>query len=303
MKAQIAAYLGCLILACGSFAQADVKVNNLELKGADEASRKAYMAQPVRLWGTGQYSTDPQQRVNLISLSNSKTAFILKLDGKVNDKNELTASLGMMSPSVANWYANGFFNFDVGGMTEKNTSVKIADIKSSPELGSVALLYTGPDFKAELTVSLAENDDKLMIEFKPEHKSSQARHYRVGLLCYPSSLGGGYQAGLKVRQREGMIPSGTLPCKDNFATLNPLAPWVLFYDRHFDVKNNRGEGPCAVLFNSKDAARQDLLIGNYSCEMNIWYPMERTAQFILWDFHNWSNESAQNYMKELEIEQ
>ena len=58
-----------------------------------------------------------------------------------------------------------------------------------------------------------------------------------------------------------------------------------------------------MLFNSKDAARQDLLIGNYSCEMNIWYPMERTTQFILWDFHNWSNESAQNYMKELEIEQ
>lgn len=300
---KLAACWCSLILTCGSLAQADVKVSDLELKGADDVSRKAYMAQPVRLWGTGLYSTDPQQRIHLISLSNARTTFILKLDGKVNDKNELTAALGMVRPSSANWYANGFFAFDVDGMTSANAAVRIADLKSSKELGSVTLHYSKADFNAELTVSLADNDDKLMFEFKPEHKNSKARHYRVGLTCYPGSLGGGFQAGLKIRQREAMISARTIPADDKFATLNPMEPWVLFYDRYFDVKNNKGEGPCAVLFNSKDAVRQDLLVGNYQCMMNVWFPMEHSAQFILWDFHSWSNESAQKYMKELEIEQ
>lgn len=293
-----------ILLLCltAGLLHAEVKVSNLELKGGDENSRKAYMAQPVRIWGSSGYHTNPQERVNLITLSNAKCSFLLNLNGKLDPQGNLNAKLGMMLPSSANWYANEFFSFDVNGITTANTTVEITNISSGTDKGSVSFLYTGKNFTAALTITLADNDDKLMLEFKPDCRDAAQKTCKISFLCYPSSLAGGWQAGLKLRKREALTSMRTLTESDKYVPLENNEPWILFYDLNFDVKDNRGEGPCALLFNPKECVRKEVLVGNYSCNLNFWYPMNKAAQFILWDFNKWSNESACKYMKELNIQ-
>ncbi len=291
--------LFCLAAGC---LHAEVKVSNLELKGGDEVSRKAYMAQPIRIWGSSGYFPDPLERVNLITLSNAKSSFTLNLNGKVDPQGKLNGKLGMLRPSSANWYANEFFSFDVNGMTPADTTVEITKLDSGTEKGSVTLLYSGKDFTAVLTVTLADNDDKLMLEFKPECRDATQKTYGVSFLCYPSSLAGGWQAGLKLRKREALTPLRTLPESGKYVSLENNEPWILFYDLHFDVKNNRGEGPCALMFSPKECVRKEVLVGNYSCVLKFRYSMNTASQFILWDFCKWSNESALNYLKALDIQ-
>ena len=295
--------LPILLLASG-FLHAEVRVSNLELKGGDEASRKAYFAQSVRIWGYSGYPEDSRERIHLITLANTRCLFLLKLSGRTDPQERLHAQLGMLKPSSANWYANEFFSFSVNGVSPSEASVEIVKLNSGTERGSVSFLYSGRDFTAELTVTLADNDDKLLLEFKPESRgdAAQKNTCEVSFLCYPSSHAGGWQAGLQLRRREALTPVRTLPDSGKSVSLGNDEPWILFYDLAYDVKGNRGEGPCALMFDPKECISREVMIGNYACGLKFRYPMNMASHFILWDFHNWSNESARCFMNSLVYE-
>ena len=292
--------LPILLLASG-FLHAEVRVSNLELKGGDEASRKAYFAQSVRLWGHSKYPKDPQERINLVTLANARCSFLLKLQGRIDSQGKLHAQLGMLKPSSANWFGNGFFSFNVNGVSPSDASVEIVNMSSGPDRGSVTFLYSGKDFTAKLTVTLADNDDKLLLEFKPEYRgaSAQKKTCEVSFLCYPSSYAGGWKAGLRLRKREALTPLRTLSENGKYISLGNGEPWILFYDLAFDVKDNRGEGPCALMFDPKECVSKKVVVENYACGLKFQYPMNTAAHFILWDFHGWSNESARQFMNSL----
>jgi len=290
-------------LAAG-FLHAEVRVSNLELKGGDEASRKAYFAQSVRLWGHSKYPKDPQERINLVTLANARCSFLLKLQGRIDPQGKLHAQLGMLKPSSANWFGNGFFSFNVNGVSPSKASVEIVDLNSGTDRGSVTFLYSGKDFTAKLTVTLADNDDKLLLEFKPESRGDAVQNNtcEVSFLCYPSSHAGGWQEGLQLRRREALTPVRTLPDSGKSVSLGNDEPWILFYDLAYDIKGNRGEGPCALMFDPKECISREVMIGNYACGLKFRYPMNMASHFILWDFHNWSNESARRFMNSLVYE-
>ena len=291
-----------LLVLAAMTVQAEVKVDKLELKGADEASKTAYFAQPIRLWGSGEFMTDPAERVTLVSMSNAKTAFVFSLNGKLTADQRLPASIGMLKPSNANWYANSFFNFEVDKITASECNAEILNAVGGPEFGSFTVRFTNPELQADLKITLRDDDDKLLLEFTPKAANPAVRNYRIGLVCYPSSYGGDFAAGMKLRQREAMTPVRTLPQASSDYRLTPQDCWVLFYDNYFDVKANRGEGPCAFLFNPKEAVSVDVNISNYACLSTLWYPMNQPAFLILWDFNGWSNDGAKDYLKKLKIE-
>ena len=289
-------------LAAG-FLHAEVRVSNLELKGGDEASRKAYLAQRVRIWGYAKYPEDPRERIDLVTLANTRCSFLLKLHGRVDPLGKRHAQLGMLEPSSANWYANEFFSFNVNGVSTSEASVEIVKLSSGTDRGSVTFLYSGRDFTAELTVTLADNDDKLLLEFKPECLGDKQKSTcEVSFHCYPSSQAGGWQEGLRLRRREAMTPVRTLPENGKYISLEDGEPWILFYDLAYDAKDNRGEGPCALMFDPKECISKEVMIGNYACGLKFRYPMNTTAHFILWDFHNWSNGNARRFMNSLVYE-
>lgn len=267
----------------------------LELIGGDKASRKAYFAQPIRIWGYKGFMTDPAERFTMITLSNTATSYVFSLSGKVNAAGKLTAKLGMLKPSRANWFSGGFFNFDINRVTPANCTVEIAELAEN----SFTLRYTGKGVTASLKIILPDNDDKLLLEFKPETIPAGSEDYRVEFLNYPSSLAGGYNAGKKLRKREGMTNKRTLPVINNYTAFQPGEAWVLFYDNWFDPANNRGEGGCALLFNPRKSIRSEVLISNYSCQARFWYRKNTPCHFILWDFKGWSNKAAKDYMKGL----
>ncbi len=283
-------------------AQAEVRVDKLELKGADEESKKAYFAQPIRLWGTGKFMTDPAERVTLVSMSNAKTAFVFSLNGKLTADKRWSTTIGMLKPSHANWFSSSFFNFEVDKITDKECGAEIMNAAGSPESGSFIVRFTSPRLQADLKITLPDNDDKLLLEFTPKVAKPTEPNYRIDLLCYPGSYGGSYAAGEKLRRREAMTPVRLLPQTGSSYRLTPQDCWVLFYDNYFDIKDNRGEGPCAFLFNPKEAVRVDINVGNYACLSRLWYPINQPAFLILWDFNGWSNDAAKDYLKKMKIE-
>jgi hypothetical protein len=85
--------------------------------------------------------------------------------------------------------------------------------------------------------------------------------------------------------------------------LSDAEPWLLFYDRYFDVGAGRGTGPCAFAY---DVSRTKVVVrcGNYQASATATLlPGVREASFVLWDFAGITNADAIQYMKNLEIEQ
>ena len=132
------------------------------------------------------------------------------------------------------------------------------------------------------------------------------------LTAYPSSSVGGYAAGLETRNREGLTAKRTLSRQERedktggiMVNLEKDEPWVLFYDKYFDVAENRGEGPCAALFSPKEAITATANITNYPCILKISYPADNkpvSSHIVLWDFNGMTNQAAAEYMKALEIQ-
>ena len=285
------------IILLSGFVRGEVKTEKIELIGGNADSRKAYFAQPIRIWGSNGFMKDPKERYTLISLSNAKISYVFSLHGKVDSDGNLKAELGILRPSSANWFSGGFFSFDVGGSSTKNCNVEVSEIGE----GSFTLKYTRNTMTATFKIILPDDDDKLLLEFNPNEKEPVQRCYRVQFLCYPSSLAGGYNAGKNVRKREMLTSARTIAGNSKRTVLGDKEMWILFYDNYFDVKDNRGEGPCALLFNPKKTARKELIPGNYACILQFWYKMNTPSHFILWDFKGWSNDSAKKYMEQLNI--
>jgi len=287
--------LALLLLASGVL-RAEVKVNRQDFK-PDEESRKIYWAQPIRFWG-GKYINDPAMRFSLLTLSNAKTSFVFYINGKL-DGERWPAAIGMARPSEANWYINSFFTFNIDKITPAECHVEIVEVPGDGSSGSFILRYSHPKLQAELKLTLLDDDDKLLMEFTPAKIDSAASGYMVRLLCYPSSLAGGSEPGRALRKREARTPARTL--NEARHTLTPEDYWILFYDNYFDVRENRGDGPCALLFNPTQTIRSECSIANYGCQTFLYYPMAQSASFVLWDLKGWSNQAAIEFMNALKV--
>jgi len=278
---------------------AGVSVVRLDLDDS-EAARSNYQALPFRLWGSGKYHPDPTQRVTIVTLSNSRCGYVLQLSGTQSTEGGWKAALGMPYPSKANWYSNAFFTFHCGTVKSTDCHVEILECRNGAEQGLVQLRYSTHDFSARLEIILLEDDDRLLFTMHPEAIPAGIADYQLELLCYPSSYGGGFQEGKDIRKREAQTPSRTLNPGPTVILEND-ENWVCFYDKYFDVALNRGEGPCAILYNPRQISRAEALVSDYACSLRLSLPISQPAGLMLWDFHAWGNHSALDFMQALQV--
>ncbi|MBQ6470944.1 MAG: hypothetical protein IJJ33_03090 [Victivallales bacterium] len=101
---------------------AGVKAEYLELKESEE-SRKAYFAQPVRIWGDKGYKAGTDKYNGLLTLANSRTTYAFHLFGTYRDGVATNVQVGMLRPTVFNWS-------DFLTSTATATLLQSADIKT-----------------------------------------------------------------------------------------------------------------------------------------------------------------------------
>lgn len=290
--------LGVLLLTVSALL-AEVSAVRLDLTDT-ESARSGYLALPFRIWGSGQYRPDPTQRITVISLSNSRGGYGLTLAGPESGDGRWLAGLGMPYPSKANWYTNSFFTFSCGAIKSTDCQVEILACQSGADRGVAQLRYRTEGFAARLEIMLLEDDDRLLLTLYPEQVPAGAENYRLDLLCYPGSYGGGFKEGEALRQREArtaqrtLSPSATIP-------LNPDESWICFYDNYFDVAQNRGEGPCAVLYNPAHVQRAETVVSNYACTLRLTYPSSQPAALMLWDCNGQGNRAVLDFMQALQV--
>ena len=292
-----------------SAAVCDVTATESVFKGGKENS-KEYFGQEIRLWGSNGYPEDASYLGRMFKLKTGNTYFALWCDGSIDTNTGAWTAKGVgeYRPSTANWYAGGFYDVVVGGKSIFKSPATVIEVKGGKSEGHVKLSWQHPDATVTADFVLRDGDDKLLIKTNVETKS-KISGYTVRLRSYPGSLAGGWEPGLRTRDREALTAGKVLQReqKENNAgkidaTLDAGEPWVLFYDKYYDMAQNRGEGPCAFAYSPKQVSSAKVMVGNYNCDAYLTYPAGNlTSDIVIWDFHGMTNESAKEYMKKLEI--
>lgn len=268
---------------------AEVKTEYLELK-PDDASKKAYLAQPYRIWGTKNYKASPETFNALLVLSNSKVKFVFHLLGKLENGIAKNVQIGMLRPSVFNWYAGGFFTVQSGKNKLADGVFSVKEIKSGAESGYAELEYSNSAFNGKIRLELMDNDDKVLLSFTPAGQIP----YSINLYAYPGTYGNA-----KLRDRQVTTNMGVVDGK--IKKLTPQDCWAVFSDKYYDKAQNRGDGCCAVLFNPKELLPGSVIRCGYACTSYLYYRKGQTANLIFWDFKGWSAKQAVDYMKKLDV--
>lgn len=273
--------------ACVSAA---VKAEYLELK-ADEATRKAYFAQPVRMWGDKIYRGAADKYHALLTLSNSKISYVFHLFGDIKDGAAKNVRIGMMRPTQFNWYAGGFINISSGKNQLYSGTFSIKEIKGGEDSGYVEMEFSDAVLNGTIRLELANNDDKLLLSFTP----SVQLPYMVNLIAYPGAYGDA-----KLRVRKMITNLGSV--EGNVKKLTPQDFWIVFGDAYYDREQNRGAGCCAFLFNPKEIQPGSMIRCGYACQAYLYCRQKgKPFSLILWDFKGWSVRQAVDYMKKLDI--
>lgn len=297
-----------MILGIVAATTAQVTVSVVHLPGGTEEGRSAYFGQSVRFWGSGQYPDDKAYLGRIVRMSSGTTDYVLYCPGKVDAATgDWLTQIGLCGPSKANWYSNGFLDVVVNGKPARDFPASIVRMDDG-EPGTFALAWEHPDARVTVEFALLAGDDKLLLKTTMEPRA-EVPHYDIRLTCYPGSIRGGFAPDKMKRKREARTATRVLERperEDNSghlaAELAPDEPWVLFYDRHFDVAKRRGEGPCAVCCHPGETEKATVSVENYSCRTVFRYPGKLLAShLVLWDLNGLSNRAARSYMESLEV--
>lgn len=277
-----------VLTALVSFAA--VKVELLELKPGDEAAKKAYFAKRCFLWGTKGYRVDEKKYNALLFMSNDKISYVFHLYGTITDGKAKGVQVGMIRPSHFNWYAGGFFNINSGKKNLNAGNFSVKDIKSG-DIGSVVLDYSEGEYNGTVTMTLADNDDKLGFVFSPADKKAR---YMVQLTAYPGSYG-------DAKTRKRVMYSNLGKVEGSVLKTTGKEYYAVFADEYYDREQNRGDGCCAFLFNPKQVIGGSTMRCGYACTAYLYMNPGVDSTFIFWDFKRQSLKQALDYMSKLDI--
>lgn len=281
-------FTAALLLAAFAV-HAAVKVQYIELKPGDEKAKKAYFASKCRLWGTKGYRVSADRYNALLIMSNDKTMYAFHLNGRMKEGKPVQVNVGMIKPSHFQWYAGNFFEVRYGKKKLHSGSFKVSQIKSGP-VGSAVLEYEG-GIKGKVTLTLADNDDKLGFLFTPADKKMR---YLLTLSAYPGTYG-------KKELRKRVIHTNLGKVKGSAYKLTGREFYMVFGDEYYDRALNRGDGCCAALFNPKQLLPGSRMSCGYACTAYLYMKPGTDAAVILWDFKGKSIKQALDYMKKLNI--
>lgn len=293
----IASALLFSVTACGQTA-----VREYIFNGGDEAGNKLASELGFNLLGYGKnYPKDQDTQCRLILLENSRIKYGLWLRGKISE-GRFYSPVGMCFPSQANFHAKGFLKIMADQFDSTAVPFQVT-CSTAPDNNSVSLSWRVPPVSCDAIFTLPENSDMLLLKISFADSSGKRNAYTVALICYPSSFGGGNKQGSELRKREAMTSKQILTVtagEANRYVLSKDEAWVLFYDRYFDYAQNRGDGPCSIIFNPAKTLTAEVYLG-YACQSLLTYPVNTDAEIILREFYRITNASAIKDMQSLTI--
>ena len=211
-------------------------------------------------------------------------------------------SFGWVPPNC-NWYHDGFFRLTLNEDQSVNYRFRLMETRSGAK-GQARFGADLPDARVVVTFSLLPGDDKLRLDLKLQPNAGKGiESASVFFGCYPSDFA---PHSPQTRRRATLTAKRELlnpgpKGSPSGAALTVEEPWVLFYDRHYDVAHGRGAGPCALAY---DVSRctATARCGSYQCSVDAKLrPGVGEISFVLWDLSGVGNADAIEYMRSLRI--
>ena len=206
-------------------------------------------------------------------------------------------------PPTCNWYHDGFFRLTLNEDQSVNYRFRLMETRSGAE-GRAQFGADLPDARVVVAFSLLPGDDKLRLDLELQpHVGKVIESASVFFGCYPSDFA---PHSPQTRRRATLTAKRELlnpgpKGSPSGAALTAEEPWVLFYDRHYDVARGRGAGPCALAY---DVSRctATARCGSYQCSVAAKLrPGVRRISFVLWDLSGVGNADAIEYLRSLKI--
>lgn len=279
-----------LLSAAVLTAAAEVKSYFIEMRPGNEQDKKAYLAQPFRIWSGNDYKAAKGKYNGLLVLANSKVSFVFSFEGKVKDGSARNVTVGMRKPSPLNWYSGGFFAVNSGKNKLSDGKFTMKEVKGGAEYGYAEMEFSDAPLTGKVRFELANDDDKLLMTFTPGNENG----YTLWLYAYPGSYGTPQLRSRKIITNLGEV-------KGNMKRLTPGEYWAVFGDSYYDRANSRGDGCCALLFNPKDFSSFGIVRSGYACTASFYNKKKTPVSLVLWDFKGWSMKQAVDYMKKLDV--
>ncbi len=188
----------------------------------------------------------------------------------------LEGQIGLMAPDKANWYFNGFFNFSVGRLQGRNFAVKCIRALDSGPRASCEFVWELPNAWVRVRFLVVPGKEPLFCSIAQAPKGDP-EPLTVRLVCYPSAyVHRAPRVGLTARR------AVNAPAK---AALDPAAePWVIFYDKRYDLGVSDGEGGCAAFASPRFVAASKLDVGHYGCVWTLTAkPGVKEMRFAFWE--------------------
>jgi len=206
-------------------------------------------------------------------------------------------------PPNCNWYHDGFFRVTLNEDQGLRYRFRLLETESGAE-GRARFVAEMPDARVVVAFSLLPGDDKLRLDLELQpNVGKEIESASVFFGCYPSDFAVHHPQTRRramLTSKRKLLNPGPKGAPSG-ATLTAEEPWVLFYDRHYDVAYGRGHGPCALAY---DVSRctATARCGSYHCVVGAnLRPGVRRISFVLWDLSGVGNADAIEYMKSLEI--
>ena len=180
-------------------------------------------------------------------------------------------SLGMTSPTMANWYGQGFFRIRIDGMSLHDIPATFRVVRASGPDTMLQGTWNTPKGPVYVRFSLRGDDDKLLMQVALD-PNTKAEGMEVELLAYPQGF---KPVKLCVQTEERTM------CKTGKIVLDPAKePWAIYYDA-----GTPSGGPCGLVYVPREI--RNITIDRKPYQINTILtarPGGRTITLGLWDF-------------------
>lgn len=198
------------------------------------------------------------------------------------------SGLGMVGPSLRNWYDAGFFDLVVNGVS-LDAYTPVLDTVTQDGLERLRVRWdTDAGEVAVLLVPTLDGGLELRGAITPRGELQSAR---IELFAIPSAGWGDWED----MDKAVVTPNGTVG-HGTPITLKPGEKWLFFLDQAYDVPHPEAEGPCAVVFRDPVPAAITTDNGRYVVVTQAdLAPGQRQFDLIVYDFHGLTNQEALDY--------
>jgi len=197
--------------------------------------------------------------------------------------------IGMPRPSDQNWYAGGFFDLWLNGMSIGTTLIHSLTGRSLGSRGTADFVFDTSQAVVRVRFVAKAGGDCVYAQALLEPKQ-EITSVRVATRCYPSAYVSDADRHVQTSRRD--FAQGERAVLD---VANEC--WTLYYDSIYDAgyvgPTRHGVGPCAMLWVPGQTEKAGFTVASYGIETVFdLKPTLRDFRFVFFDYASSKNEAA-----------